>query len=59
MTYSDGAEHAIFEPLDFIAKLAGLVPNHASEPDQILRRFYPNRKHRVDVTPAKCDKGST
>ncbi|MFT5453333.1 MAG: hypothetical protein ACI9N9_002839, partial [Enterobacterales bacterium] len=33
--YSDGTTHVIFEPLDFIAKLASLVP----QPRVNLKRF--------------------
>jgi hypothetical protein len=44
--------------LDFIAKLAALVP----KPRVNLTRFHgvlaPNSKHRVQVTPAKRGKGS-
>jgi len=56
--YKDGTTHIIFEPLDFIAKLAALVP----KPRVNLTRFHgvlaPNSKHRVNVTPAKRGKGS-
>jgi hypothetical protein len=54
--------HFIFEPLDFIAKLASLVP----KPRVNLTRFYgvfvgmphhPNSKYRLTVTPAKRGKG--
>jgi len=41
----------IFEPLDFIAKLAALVPK-----PRFHRVFVPNSKHRVQVTPAKRGK---
>jgi hypothetical protein len=34
--YSDGTTHVIFEPLDFIAKLAALVP----KPRVNLTRFH-------------------
>ncbi len=48
----------IFEPLDFIARLAAL----ASKPRVNLTLFHgvfaPNSKHRVQVTPAKRGKGS-
>ena len=51
--YSDGTTHVIFEPLDFIAKLASLVP----KPKVNLTRFHgvfaPNSKHRILVTPAR------
>jgi hypothetical protein len=54
--YSDGTTHVIFEPLDFISKLASLVP----KPKVNLTRFHgvfaPNSKHRVKVTPAKRGK---
>jgi hypothetical protein len=60
--YSDGTTHVIFEPLDFIAKLASLVP----KPRVNLTRFHgvyvgmphhPNSKYRLTVTPAKRRKG--
>ena len=57
--YRDGTTHVIFEPLDFIAKLAALVP----KPRINLTRFHgvlaPNSKHRINVTPAQRGKGST
>jgi hypothetical protein len=60
--YRDGTTHVIFEPLDFIAKLASLVP----KPRVNLTRFHgvfvgmphhPNSKYRLTVTPAKRGKG--
>jgi Putative transposase len=46
-----------FEPLDFIARLAALVP----KPRVNLTRFYgvfaPNSKHRTGITPARRGKG--
>ena len=57
--YRDGTTHVIFEPLDFIAKLAALVP----KPRANLTRYHgvlaPNSKQRVNVTPAKRGKGSS
>ena len=51
--YRDGATHVIFEPLDFIARLAALVP----KPRVNLIRFHvffaPNSRYRAAVTPAK------
>jgi len=53
--------HVIFEPLDFISKLASLVP----KPRVNLTRFHgvfvgvphhPNSKHRTLVTPARRGK---
>lgn len=56
--YWDGTTHVIFEPLDFMAKLAALVP----KPRVNLTRYHgvlaPNSKHRINVTPAKRGKGS-
>ena len=61
--YRDGTTHVIFEPLDFIAKLAALVPM----PRTNLTRFHgvfargghpPNSKFRVRVTPAKRGRGA-
>jgi len=60
--YTDGTTHVIFTPLDFIAKLASLVP----KPRVNLTRFHgvfvgvphhPNSKHRILVTPARRGKG--
>jgi hypothetical protein len=60
--YRDGTTHFIFEPLDFIAKLAALVP----KPRTNLTRFHgvfargglpSNSKFRVRVTPAKRGRG--
>jgi ribosomal protein S27E len=50
--------HVIFEPLDFIAKLAALVPKPRVNLTRFHGIFAPNSKHRVDVTPAKRGKGS-
>jgi len=54
--YRDGTTHVIFEPLDFIAKLAALIP----KPRVNLTRYYgvfaPNNKWRAQVTPAKRGK---
>ena len=48
----------VFEPLDFIAKLAAMVPR----PRVNLTRYHgvlaPNSKDRINVTPAKRGKGS-
>ncbi len=47
--YNDGTTHVIFEPLDFIAHLAALVP----KPRLNLTRFHvvyaPNSKFRMQV----------
>ena len=55
--YSDGTTHVIFEPLDFIAKLAALVPKPRVNLTRFHGVFAPNNKHCVDMTPAKRGKG--
>ncbi len=55
---SDGTTHVIFEPLDFIAKLAALVPKPRVNLTRFHGVFAPNSKHRVEVTPAKRGKGA-
>ncbi|HIJ28946.1 MAG TPA: IS91 family transposase [Gammaproteobacteria bacterium] len=54
--YSDGTTHVIFEPLDFISKLASLVPKPRVNLTRFHGVFAPNSKHRVTVTPAKRGK---
>jgi len=61
--------HVIFEPLDFIARLAALAPKTLAllagwalpKPRVNLTRFHgvfaPNSKHRALVTPGKRGKG--
>jgi hypothetical protein len=56
--YRDGTTHVIFEPLDFIARLAALVPKPRVNLTRFHGVFAPNSKHRVQVTPAKRGKGS-
>ena len=56
--YRDGTTHVIFQPLDFIARLAALVP----KPRVIVSRFHgifaPNSQQRASVTPAQRGKGA-
>lgn len=56
--YKDGATHVIFEPLNFIARLAALVPKPRVNLTRFHGVFAPNSKHRALVTPAKRGKGS-
>ena len=56
--YRDGTTHVIFEPVDFVAKLAALVPKPRVNLTRFHGVFAPNSKHRVWVTPAKRGKGS-
>ena len=56
--YRDGTTHVIFEPLDFIARLAALVPKARVNLTRFHGVFAPNSKHRALVTPAKRGKGN-
>ena len=56
--YRDGTTHVIFEPVDFIAKLAALVPRPRVNLTRFHGVFVPNSKHRALVTPAKRGKGN-
>lgn len=56
--YWDGTTHVIFEPLDFIAKLAALVPKPRVNLTRFHGVFAPNSKHRALITPAKRGKGN-
>jgi len=48
----------IFEPVDFMARLAALVPKPRVNLIRFHGVFAPNSKHRVHITPAKRGKGS-
>jgi hypothetical protein len=56
--YRDGTTHVIFEALDYIAKLAALVPKPRVNLTRFHGVFAPNSKHRVQVTPAQRGKGN-
>jgi hypothetical protein len=56
--YRDGSTHVIFEPLDFIARLAALVPKPRVNLTRFHGVFAPNSQHRALVTPAKRGKGN-
>ena len=56
--YCDGTTHVIFEPLDFIARLAALVPKPRVNLTRFHGVFAPNSKYRAQVTPAKRGKGN-
>jgi len=55
--YRNGTTHVIFEPMDFIARLAALVPKPRVNLTRFHGVFAPNSKHRIHVTPAKRGKG--
>ena len=50
--YRDGTTHVIFEPLNFIARLAALVPKPRLNLTRFHGVFASNSKHRARVTPA-------
>ena len=54
--YNDGTTHVLFEPLDFIARLAALVPRPRMNLTRFHGVFAPNSKHRALVTRAKRGK---
>jgi len=56
--YRDGTTHVIFEPLDFIGKLAALVPPPRANLTRFHGVFAPNSRYRAQVTPAKRGRGS-
>lgn len=56
--YRDGTTHVIFEPLDFIARLAALVPKPRVNLTRFHGVFAPNSAHRALITPAKRGKGN-
>lgn len=49
--------HEFFEPLDFLARLAALVPKPRTNLTRFHGVFAPNSKLRSEVTPAKRGKG--
>jgi hypothetical protein len=55
--YRDGTTHVIFEPLDFIARLAALVPKPRVNLTRVHGVFAPNSRDRAAVTPGKRGKG--
>ena len=55
--YRDGTTHVIFDPLDFLAKLAALVPRPHVNLTRYHGVFAPISKHRAQITPAKRGKG--
>ena len=56
--YADGTTHVIFEPLDFISRLAALVPKPRVNLTRYHGVFAPNSQHRARVTPARRGRGN-
>lgn len=55
--YRDGTTHVIFEPLDFLARLAALVPKPRVNLTRYNGVFAPNSVYRAQVTPAGRGRG--
>ncbi len=56
--FRNGTTHVIFEPLDFLARLAALVPKPRVNLTRFHGVFAPNSKHRAMITPAGRGRGS-
>ena len=50
--YRDGTTHVVFEPLDFIARLAALVPRPRVHLTRYHGVFAPHSALRAQITPA-------
>ena len=50
--FRDGTTHVLFEPLDFIARLAALVPRPRVNLTRYHGLFAPRARHRKQVVPA-------
>jgi hypothetical protein len=50
--WRDGTTHVLFEPLDFIARLAALIPRPGVNLTRYHGVFAPNSRLRAQVTPA-------
>jgi hypothetical protein len=51
--FRDGSTHVILEPLDFIARLAALVPRPRLNLTRFHGVFAPNFKHRKHIVPQR------
>lgn len=54
--YSDGTTHVVFEPLDFISKLAALVPSPRVNLTRFHGVFASNSQYRSVIIIKKADK---
>ena len=57
--YRDGTTDVVFEPLDFMARLAALVPTPRVNLTRYHGVFAPNHRLREQVTPAKRGRRTT
>jgi hypothetical protein len=56
--YRDGTTHVIFEPLDFLARLASLVPSPRVNLTRFHGIFAPNHRLRAQIVPGKRGRGA-
>jgi len=54
--YRDGTTHIIFEPLDFISKLAALVPILRVNLTRYHGIFAPHHTHRAEIVNVQAGK---
>jgi hypothetical protein len=57
--YRDGTTHVIFEPLDFLARLAALVPSPGVNLTRYHGVFAPNHRSRALIVPARRGRGGS
>ncbi len=55
--FRDGTTHVLFEPLDFIARLAALVPRPRAHLVRYHGLFAPNAKHRHHIVASHTPTG--
>jgi len=56
--YRDGTTHVIFQPMDFIARLAAFVPPPRLNLTRFHGVFAPNSPWRARITPARRGRGA-
>jgi hypothetical protein len=56
--YRDGTTHVLFEPLDFLARLAALVPSPGVNLTRYHGVFAPNHGLRAQIVPAQRGRGA-
>jgi hypothetical protein len=56
--YRDGTTHVIFEPLDFLARLAAPVPSPGVNLTRYHGVFAPNHRLRARIVPAQRGRGA-
>ena len=56
--YRDGTTHVLFEPLDFLSRLAALVPSPGVNLTRYHGVFAPNHRLRAQIVPARRGRGS-